>query len=184
MMVLFWRTAAFLSGSWLLLTLLIRAQPYDAAELRNMLNLSEDCARTCLMDFQPGQSTPQEAASILARIADVGLIPEWVEQWGWTGRGREVTTLDLRTNIAWGDFVLAYGWPEPYHLIPGDTRTTSSGRRAFRHEGWYADWSLYIFAAGPCANSSAAYDWTVELRFRAEPPDFPADRARLMTNCR
>lgn len=206
--ILILRVALLLSGVWLLPILLIRAQPYDASEVRHALSPPADCAAPCFMGIQPSVTTVREVVDILKH-------QPWVEpgsyddpsnviynvmawQWSdaapaWIDRGHSsvvslspgrVGVIVVETNIPWGDFVLAFGMPDEYHLVPTYQTLSAYADSEYQHEGWYADWGMLVYAGGTCWTNSTLYDWPVVLYFRAESPGFAAVAYPFVTQCR
>jgi hypothetical protein len=116
---------------------LIRAQPYDAADLRALLT-SESCSAPCFMGIRPGVTTMDEALELLRtsewvryiRHIDLasatltysggirwewsGRQPSWIDarhdSWIWMIENR-VDYITIRTRVSLGDIWLAYGAP-------------------------------------------------------------------------
>src|SRR5262245_29374883 len=92
-----------LVASTLLLTVLfaacigvIRAQPYDDADLRAFLTPGDDCRMPCFLGIRPGVTTLEEAAGILQAhewVGDItienyphGDMPWGFVRWNWNGQ--------------------------------------------------------------------------------------------------
>jgi hypothetical protein len=128
-------------GKWLrlaaLLTLafgaaigLVRAQPYDASEIRAFLTPPQDCAAPCFLGVQPGRTTLDEAVALLEAsgwIAEVerggrfhdflwnGQQPDFIDDRAlnyFMIRAGVVDQIRLRTRLRLGDVVGLLGRPD------------------------------------------------------------------------
>jgi hypothetical protein len=208
--ILIWRIAVLLSAIWLLPMLLIRAQPYDGSALQAFFALPEDCAAPCFLGIQPGQTTLNEVVRLLRQNAWVeqdsfdnpASVIYNVLDWRWSETApqwidrrrssvvalgaRQVALVVVKTTLTWGDFVLALGMPDEYHLVPVSEALSALMDSEYQHEGWYADRGLLVYAGGACWNSSSTvYEWTVVLHYRDTAPEFGVEATSPgMTGCR
>lgn len=130
------RLTLVLCGLLTALVVLIRAQPYDDAELRAFLTPPDGCPMPCFMSIRPGVTTADEAVAILEVHEWVGHMKVYIDrtghiyllQWSWSGaqpplidgsklayisvRQDTVRSLTAETRIAFGDLWLALGKPD------------------------------------------------------------------------
>lgn len=116
---------------FVLIIALIRSQPYDDSQVRELLLGSEDCPAPCFMGIRPGVTTAEEALDILNHHEWVDKVNDGQEtiRWDWSGKqpdyinpqsegyltlpwdGRLVGSIGVSTNLRLASAHLLLGQP-------------------------------------------------------------------------
>lgn len=105
---------------------------------------------------------------------DAAMRPGWISarQAGaaWVPGGR-VTVMLVETDIALGDFLLAFGEPDRVTLtsIKDDPVLGINGYE-YEYTAWYTQHQMIVSTGGVCSESRL-YDWPVRLFFQAVPEE-------------
>ncbi len=141
-MALYWLAlAAPVTIALYALILLIRAQPYDDADLRDLL-MPPDCQMPCFLGIRPGVTSVEEAVNLLQRHQWVSsVVQQYGEvRWFWNGRQptflsgtgapslsslpvngvRVVDTLHIPTRLPAGLVDVLMGKPAAYQFVPSN----------------------------------------------------------------
>jgi hypothetical protein len=156
-------------GIFAVVSLLIRAQPYDDSDLRALL-LPSDCESPCFMGIRPGITTMDEAVTLLEKH-------EWVKQvirqgmivhWFWNGREpafldgitapslsavvinkqQVVGSMRLPTTLPAGFIYLLIGRPMSYRVDPSNHLTDVTSAHYLYVSIWFD--VLAVSAAVEC----------------------------------
>ncbi len=150
------------------LLLIIRAQPYDDRELRELL-FPADCLAPCFMGIQPGVTTVEEAVKALEASKWVSAIDNGVVDretgaiyWEWSAdkprwistdsKGKiwvvayVVETITIFSDIRLGETQLVLGQPEGELIDPSQDRS----RRSALYLAYYNQKGLLLRNWQPC----------------------------------
>jgi hypothetical protein len=157
---------------------LIHAQPYDNAELRDLLTPSESCPMPCFMGIRPGVTSSYEAVGILERhewVDEVRVAYHGVTQFpdaiDWTWNGHEsslisytydgfpqpgyvgvndgtVEFVSIPTVVSVGDLWLTWGLPDEFRYTIVQGNKDSSVTLAYVNA--YTRHNFWVSGIVPC----------------------------------
>ncbi|MAS36697.1 MAG: hypothetical protein CL610_22020 [Anaerolineaceae bacterium] len=194
----FLRLAVLVSVLWLLPMLVIRAQPYDDAAVRTLLQPPEACPSPCFMGIRPGSMTVWDALDVLHMHRWVGAMEDYefenfqnpdgtvtlVVNWDWSGTqptlidparqggvwvlDDRIVSIDVETELRLGDVKLSLGWPDREQIY-----TTRNVQGTFyTHYAWYEQPQILMIVANRCPVTQLDHS-RVLLHWAEKAPEMP-----------